>query len=72
MRVCTDCLVFRSDCVKNCKEWRWAKAAYPVTRKEADLNHHPITTNEKQRLHYINAVARNCEDFKQDPQMVGA
>jgi hypothetical protein len=71
MRVCTDCLVFhsRSGCVKNCEEWRRAKEVYPVTLKEASLQHHPMTTNEKQRLNVINAVARKCEEFKQDPRM---
>lgn len=71
MRVCTDCLTFhsRNGCEKNCREWRKAKEQYPVTRKEVDLRHHPMTTNEKQRLYYINAVARKCEEFQQDPQM---
>lgn len=71
MRVCTDCLVFLSQagCVKNCREWRQIKETYPVTRKEANLNHHPMTTNEKQRLRSINAVARACEEFRQDPSM---
>jgi len=73
MRVCTDCLTFHSrmGCEKNCKEWQKAKEAYPVTGKEASLHHHPMTTNEKQRLKVINAVARNCDEFREMPQTEG-
>jgi hypothetical protein len=71
MKICTDCLNFRIGCEKNTLEWIRAKECYPVTKKEADLNRRPMTTNEKQRLRLINAVARNCDEFKQDPAMEG-
>ena len=69
MRVCTDCMVFhsRQGCEKNCREWQRAKENYPVSAKEARIEHHPMTTNERQRLNVINAVARNCDEFKEMP-----
>lgn len=69
MRVCTDCQTFRFGCEKNCKEWERIKELYPVTMTEADLNHHPMTTNEKKRLYSINEFCSKCEEFRQDPQM---
>ncbi len=70
MRVCTDCLTFRMGCEKNDQEWQKAKEKYAVTKEDADLNRHPMTTNEKRRLYHINEVCSKCEAFKQDPLMV--
>jgi hypothetical protein len=67
---CTDCKKFwpQSGCDKNTEEWAKAKELYPVTPKEADLNRHPMTRNEKLRLAYINNVAGKCQERVQlDP-----
>jgi hypothetical protein len=70
MRACTDCLSFLSGCEKNTEEWQKIKEKYPVTRTESNLNHHPMTANERKRLYSINDFCAKCKEFKQNPQMV--
>ena len=56
---CTDCKKFWN-CEKNDEEWAKVSKLYPITEKEANINHLPRTLNEKRRLVYINMVAERC------------